>query len=75
MGVNNPNDIKPLYNECNVARDGLSNGVIYISNRGFDQGNSGGPVFTKTNNRYVVVGIVSGGAGAQGLVVPITAIR
>jgi hypothetical protein len=75
IGANGPNDIKPLYNECSVARDGLDNGVIRISNRGFDQGNSGGPVFVKTNNRYVAVGIVSGGAGAQGLVVPISAVR
>jgi len=76
MGVNSRDDIKPLYNECNVARDGLSGGVIYISNRGFDPGNSGGPVFIKRDERYVVVGIVSGGAGgAQGLVVPISAVR
>lgn len=74
-GANSRNDIKPLYNQCNVARDGLSNGVIYISNRGFDQGNSGGPVFIKTGNRYKVVGIVSGGSGAQGIVVPISAIK
>ena len=50
------------------------NGVINISGRSFDRGNSGGPVFMKTNNGYVVVGIVSAGMGTQGMIIPISKI-
>jgi hypothetical protein len=75
MGVNNINDIKPIYSECNVSRDGLDNGIIDVSSRGFDPGNSGGPVFTKVNNQFVTVGIVSGLQGSQGIIVPIGAIK
>lgn len=76
IGVNNRNDIKPVYSECNVSRDGLDKGgIIDVSSRSFDPGNSGGPVFIKKNNQYVVVGIVSAIKGQQGFAVPISAIR
>ena len=75
MGVNNRSDFKPLYNECQVARDGLDNGKIDISSRGFDHGNSGGPVFALVDNQYYVVGIVSAEVGAQGYFVPLASIH
>lgn len=75
MGVNSASDIKPIYSECQVSRDGLDNGKIDISGRGFDQGNSGGPVFAMVDNKYYVVGIVSAEYGAQGYIVPLASIH
>ncbi len=66
--------ISPIYSDFTVATSGLMNGVINISGRSFDRGNSGGPVFMKTNNGYVVVGIVSAGIGTQGMIIPISKI-
>ena len=69
-------NLKPIYGNCTVAKDGLENGVILITNRNFEQGNSGGPVFAKVNGTYKVVGLVSAGAGSSiGLIVPISVIR
>jgi len=76
LGVNNASDIRPIYSECKVSRDNLDGGVIDISGRAFDHGNSGGPVFAVNNGgNYVVVGIVSAGKEQQGFVVPISAIQ
>lgn len=75
-GANGANDIKPVYSVCTVSRDGLDNGTIDISGRGFDQGNSGGPVFIKNaQGGYEVVGIVSAEHGNQGYICPISSIR
>jgi len=75
IGVNSASDIKPTYNECLVSRDGLDNGVIDISSRGFDQGNSGGPAFVVSGDRYIAVGIISAEVGNQGFLTPINSIR
>jgi hypothetical protein len=75
MGVNSAEDIRPIYSECQVSRDGLDNGKIDISGRGFDQGNSGGPVFAMVENKYYVIGIVSAEYGAQGYIVPLSSIH
>jgi hypothetical protein len=75
IGVNSASDINPTYNECQVSREGLDNGVIDISGRGFDQGNSGGPVFILSNDKYLAVGIVSAEVGNQGFLTPINSIR
>jgi hypothetical protein len=75
IGVNGASDISPTYSECQVSRDGLDNGIIDISGRAFDQGNSGGPVFIASNNRYVAVAIVSAQVGNQGILTPIHSIR
>jgi len=75
MGVNSASDIKPMYSDCQVSRDGLDNGKIDIANRGFDKGNSGGPVFAMVNNQYYVIGIVSAELGNQGLIVPLASIQ
>ena len=75
IGANGPNDILPTYNECQVSRDGLDNGIIDISGRAFDQGNSGGPVFILSGDKYIAVGIVSAEIGNQGILTPIASIR
>jgi pSer/pThr/pTyr-binding forkhead associated (FHA) protein len=74
MGANAIGDIKPIYSECAVSRDGLDKGRIDISGRAFDHGNSGGPVFTMVDGKYYVIGIVSAEYGEQGFIVPISAI-
>jgi hypothetical protein len=76
LGVNSETDIKPLYSECKVSRDGLNKGIIDAGNIGIDHGNSGGPVFAKDNDgKYIVVGIVSAARSNQGFLVPISAVR
>ncbi len=75
IGANGATDIRPVYSECQVSVSGLDQGTIDISNRGFDQGNSGGPVLIETNNKYTVVAIVSGEIGNQGILTPIASIH
>ena len=65
--------MEPQYAAFNVASS-ASNGFINISSDGTDHGNSGGPVFAKTNNGFTVVGIVSWGIKSNGFVVPISRI-
>ncbi len=66
----------PLYSSSVVGFDGTRDGVIYLTNRNFGQGNSGGPAFVKSGSGYEVIGIVSAGTGAEiGILVPIGALR
>ncbi len=76
-GANSLTDIAPYYSSCPVARDGLDNGIIPITGRSFDHGNSGGPVFIlNTENKYEAVGIISAGRGETiGMIVPVSAVR
>ena len=74
IGANGAGDIRPSYGPCFVSIDGLNKGVIMVSGRTFDHGDSGGPVFAIADNKYFVVGIVSAGAGAQGIIVPVSAL-
>ena len=70
--------INPTYNNCNVGFDGLDNTGCFLHTRGTDQGNSGGPIFTKNGNELVVVGIVSRGSHKSdeyNYGIPISAIR
>jgi len=65
----------PFYSTANVSQTGLINGLINVTNLGFAQGNSGGPVFVEKDGKLVNVGLVSAGNSTLGLVVPISAIR
>lgn len=66
----------PIYGSCVVSADGLQSGIIMISDRNFEHGNSGGPVFVENNGRYYVVGIISAGIGdGIGFIVPISAVK
>jgi S1-C subfamily serine protease len=70
------NKVTPHYGTTTVSRDGLEDGFIFTTTRGFDQGNSGGPVFVNTAEGYKVVGIVSMGVGtAIGKLVPVSALK
>lgn len=71
--------LEVLYSKASVAKDGLDNNTIIVSGYGFDNGNSGGPLFTIRNGKAIVVAIVSAGYAnpstgrddALGSVVPI----
>ena len=74
--VKEQHQIQPSYSESKVARNGItSTGLIQLSNKGFEEGNSGGPVMVKKNGEYVVVAIVSHGRESIGLVVPICLVK
>lgn len=67
---------KPLYSKSMVAQDGLTKGIINVTNRNFGPGNSGGPVFISDGSTYKVIGIVSAGLGSEiGMIVPISQIK
>jgi S1-C subfamily serine protease len=69
----NGTQLKPLYSESNVAQNGITNGLINTTNRGFGSGNSGGPVFIYNGTDYDVIGIVSASYGSElGIIVPIS---
>lgn len=65
------NRLEPLYSTTTVAQSGIKNGFINVSNRTFDTGNSGGPVFVQKENKFWVVGIVASKIGEIGRIVPI----
>jgi len=64
LGKGGPSEgnINPLFSESNIGQDGVSSsGLITITSRSFEQGNSGGPAFIQTGEEYKVIGIVSKG--------------
>jgi len=66
-------NLKPTYSDSSIGQSGLTNGLINITNRGFDHGNSGGPAFVIENGEAYAIGIVSSGIGSSlGFLVPIT---
>ncbi|MCU0448661.1 MAG: FHA domain-containing protein [Bernardetiaceae bacterium] len=68
--------LKPVLSQSRVAIEGLTNGVITLSDRNFESGNSGGPVLAaNAQGQYQAVGIVSSGRGSVGFVVPISALK
>ena len=66
-----------LSGSCVVAKNGLLNGMIVVTERNFEPGNSGGPVLAvKPDGNAVVVGIVSSGYGdTVGHIVSITNLK
>lgn len=52
-----------LYGSCKTSRNGLDDGIIRVSARNYESGNSGGPVFYNDNGNLKAVGIVSYGQG------------
>lgn len=61
VGAENLSNVSPIFSESSVAREGLdTDGCILLSNNETDHGNSGGPVFTVKDGKYVVVGILTG---------------
>ncbi len=56
-------DFNCLYGSCKTSRTGLDGGIIRVSARNYEAGNSGGPVFYIDNGKLKAVGIVSYGQG------------
>ncbi len=54
-----------LYGSCKTSRNGLDNGIIRVSARNYESGNSGGPVFYNDKGKLKAVGIVSYGQGSH----------
>lgn len=48
-----------LYGSCQTSQRGLNDGLILITGKNYEHGNSGGPVFYNDNGTYKAVGIVS----------------
>jgi len=60
MGGPSEGNVRPLYSESSVAQSGVSkDGIITVSDRNFESGNSGGPVFVRKNNALKCVGVIS----------------
>lgn len=75
LGVSE-NGMTPLYSSSDVSTKGLSDGMIQLTNRNFEQGNSGGPALFEENGKLKVVGIVSSGIGSSlGYLVPISKVK
>jgi len=75
-GALDPGNIKPLYGYSEISKAGLENGMILVTNRNFDHGNSGGPaLYLNNNGQFVAVGIISTLQGSIGGIVPISHIR
>lgn len=68
---------KPVFSTATCSQDGLSEqmgNIILASNDNTESGNSGGPIFVKTENSWEVVALLSGGYGLKGVFVPIAAV-
>jgi pSer/pThr/pTyr-binding forkhead associated (FHA) protein/V8-like Glu-specific endopeptidase len=58
---NTQEGLEVLYSKASVAKDKLDNNTIVVSGYGFDNGNSGGPLFVIRNGVAKAVAIVSAG--------------
>lgn len=59
MGAVDTPSLSPLYGSCKTSQAGLEKGIIRISARNYESGNSGGPVFYMQNGKLKAIGIVS----------------
>ena len=59
FGALDTDQLSCLHGSCKTARQGLDGGVIKITGRNYEGGNSGGPALYKENNSFKAVGIVS----------------
>jgi len=77
IGGEDMTNVQPIWGTAVVAKDGLHNGMILVTDDNTEQGNSGGPMFISNNEgKLVVVGIVSNGRGNNtGFYVPISNLK
>jgi S1-C subfamily serine protease len=78
LGANSPSNISPIYGSCVVSSTQLQEGYILVTDRSFEHGNSGGPVFiyNEAEAKYYAIGIVSAAAGDNtGAIVPLSSIK
>lgn len=62
-------NLDPLYSTCMAGQTKNFLGMITVTNKGYESGASGGPVFAVRDGKYVAVGIVSLSLGSTGRVV------
>lgn len=77
IGGEDLTNVQPIWGTAVVAKDGLHNGMILVTDDNTERGNSGGPMFISNNEgQLVVVGIVSCGRGNNtGFYVPISNLK
>jgi len=66
--------LDPLFSEATIAQNGITNGMINVSDKSFGGGHSGGPVFIFKDGKPIVIGIVTAeviSAKSIGIVLPI----
>lgn len=70
------NNIRPQYTFAHTSNSGLYHGQIAVTGFNAENGNSGGPVFCKKDNKYYVVGVVSSSLGNHGgIIIPVSSIK
>ncbi len=67
--------LEPLYSTTIVAQSGTIKGFVNVSNRNFEAGASGGPVFANREGQFVAVGMVVSKMGEIGRVIPLSIIQ
>lgn len=77
LGANSRNNIEPIYGSAVVAKNGLDEGMILVTEATIEHGSSGCPIFCSTQDGgLAVVGIASAiGGRSTGFIVPISALR
>lgn len=53
-------NLEPYFSTAKVALSGIEEGMIQVTEAGWDGGNSGGPVYTLVNGTPTVIGLVTG---------------
>lgn len=75
LSLQDKKELAPIYSKNEVGQDGLVNNSITVTGRSFATGNSGGPAFTISQGKLVIVGIISAGRGVTGSIIPIAALK
>lgn len=73
----NPSNVTPIYGNGIVSANGLSDGMILVTDRNWEKGNSGGPAFIVKDSKYYAVGIVVGSmreTHSVGYITPLSAL-
>lgn len=53
-------NLEPYFSTAKVTLSGVNDGVIQVTEAGWDGGNSGGPVFAIKDNQLIAIGLVTG---------------
>lgn len=59
FGALDTDKLSCVHGSCKTARQGLDGGIIKITGRNYESGNSGGPAFYKDKDNLKAIGIVS----------------
>lgn len=74
LGVES-NHVQPQYTYATTSNSGLMQSSIPVTGANYEEGNSGGPVFSEKDGKFVVVGVVSSNIGKSGgVIIPMSSI-